>query len=284
MRFIGFILFSSVFLFMIGCTGCKKTTDVTDNDITFDSIQAQNTYHLFNDPSKPACNLRINFTYPSDFADKKQLNALQSIFISKYFGDSFANKTPQEAIDAYTKEFIENYKEFETDQEADNQAYEFGDEGRDSSLSYFESSNNIIYFNKGGILSCAVYFENYIKEGAYDTKKIYGYSIDLNTAKSINQKDIFCEDCLDKISSVILKKLAEMNNVSDVKDLENEGFHDVGTITPNNNFLINDQGITYIYNEGDIAPYVMGRMEVFLPYKEISLFLNPQGPVAKLVP
>lgn len=282
MKLIGFTLISSIFLFLIGCTGCQKTRNVVDNDIRFDSIQTQETYHLFNDKSKPSCNLQINFTYPSDYSDKKILKTLQSIFVGKYFGDNFANKTPQEAIEAYKKEYIDSYKQFESENNAEGIAYDFDEEGPGSSFSYYESSKNTIVFNKGDILCCSVYFENYTG-GAHGAHKLYGYSIDLSTGKLITERDIFCEGCLDKVASVIVRKIADKNNVSDPKELENIGYTDTEEMIPNGNFLINEEGITYIYNEYEIAPYVMGRTEVLLPYNEISIFLNPEGPVARLV-
>lgn len=283
MKAVRFTLLPSLFLLLSCCSGCKKTSTATDNDITFDSIRVEKTYHLFNDTTKPACDLQVRFVFPSDYADKKLLKSLQAIFVGKYFGDNFESKPPKEAVAAYVKEYIDSYKEFEKidNDDPDGPDFELEDGENSPSFSFFEKSHNSIYFNKEGILSFLVSFENY-RGGAHGSHLLYGYSVDLNTGKVISDRDIFCENCLDNIAGIIKNKIAEQNKVSEPEELENIGYFDLEKIVPNSNFLLNEKGITYIYNEYEIAPYVMGKTEVFLPYNEISFFLNPRSPVMKL--
>lgn len=58
-------LAASGFLFSCG-DKMKKDT----GSLEFDSIQVNKTVHLFGDTSKPACNLLINFAYPSKSSDR----------------------------------------------------------------------------------------------------------------------------------------------------------------------------------------------------------------------
>lgn len=65
---------SLIALFFLGMfvTGCNTNTKQTaDNDIKFDSIRVDRTYHLLNNPDNPNCNLQLNFTYPAKFSDKE---------------------------------------------------------------------------------------------------------------------------------------------------------------------------------------------------------------------
>ena len=62
---------SLIALFFLGMfvTGCNTNTKQTaDNDIKFDSIRVDRTYHLLNNPDNPNCNLQLNFTYPAKFS------------------------------------------------------------------------------------------------------------------------------------------------------------------------------------------------------------------------
>jgi len=265
---------SSLFLLLACCTGCKKTNTITNNDIAFDSIQIHEVYHLFNDTAKPSCDLQINFIYPVKFGDEKALNNLQALFVSKYFGDNFIGKTPAEAARSYTEEYLKSYKEVEEEYNENEEISQ--------TFSYYENSFNSIHFNKGGILACMVFFENYMG-GAHGSHQLYGYSIDLNTGKLISDKDIFYENCMDKVADIIVNKLMEQNNLTDRKELEDSGYTDIEKIVPNDNFLIDEQGITYIYNEYEIAPYFIGKTKIFLPYNEISLFIKPESAVKTLI-
>ena len=53
------ILSVSGFLF-----SCHDKMNKNTGALQFDSIQVNETAHLFNDTAKPACNIIINFAYP----------------------------------------------------------------------------------------------------------------------------------------------------------------------------------------------------------------------------
>jgi hypothetical protein len=286
MKSLNLSLMIVLFTFLAGCNGCKKTGNATNPvEITFDSIQETATYHLFNDTTKPYCNLRIHFTYPAACPDTNLLQSLQTIFIAKYFGNDYLGKTPAEVIEIYKKQYIENYRQFEQDKKFDRSVYSLAEghaDAGDSPFSYYEVSENRILFNQNGILSFTVYSENFTG-GAHGAHKLTACVVDLNTGALLTESDIFCENYTDAIAGAIVQKILQKNNLSKPEELENIGYMDVKGITPNGNFSADDKGITYIFNEYEIAPYVMGRTEVFLPYSEINLYINKQGPLARLV-
>ena len=85
---------SLIALFFLGMfvTGCNTNTKQTaDNDIKFDSIRVDRTYHLLNNPDNPNCNLQLNFTYPAKFSDKEILKKIQNDFVLSYFGENYEN-------------------------------------------------------------------------------------------------------------------------------------------------------------------------------------------------
>lgn len=52
----------------------------------------------------------------------------------------------------------------------------------------------------------------------------------------------------------------------------------------NNNFLITKEGLTFLFNAYEVAPYVMGPIEIQIPYGAIKDLINPQGPLVSLLP
>ena len=110
---------SLIALFFLGMfvTGCNTNTKQTaDNDIKFDSIRVDRTYHLLNNPDNPNCNLQLNFTYPAKFSDKEILKKIQNDFVLSYFGENYENLSPEEAVAKYTEDYLNNYKELEARQ------------------------------------------------------------------------------------------------------------------------------------------------------------------------
>ena len=264
-------------VFVSGCNiGTKKTTD---NDVTFDSISVDKTYHLLENPENPNCNLQINFTYPAKYDNKDILKKIQQQFVYSYFGDGYENLSPEEATAKYTEDYLNNYKDLEDEYKAEVAKADETPVG--AWFSYFEMSSDDIAYNKNDILSYTVNFENYTG-GAHGAHSFTNHVIDMKTGNPIKEDDIFIEGFQEDLAQILIDRIAKHNTVENPKELENIGFFSIDEIFPNGNFLIDDNGITYTFNEYEIAAYVVGATNVHLPYEEIQYLLKKESPIAHL--
>ena len=264
-------------VFVSGCNiGTKKTTD---NDVTFDSISVDKTYHLLENPENPNCNLQINFTYPAKYDNKDILKKIQQQFVYSYFGDGYENLSPEEATAKYTEDYLNNYKDLEDEYKAEVAKADETPVG--AWFSYFEMSSDDIAYNKNDILSYTVNFENYTG-GAHGAHSFTNHVIDMKTGNLIKEDDIFIEGFQEDLEQILIDRIAKQNTVENPKELENIGFFSIDEIFPNGNFLIDDNGITYTFNEYEIAAYVVGATNVHLPYEEIQYLLKKESPIAHL--
>ena len=264
-------------VFVSGCNiGTKKTTD---NDVTFDSISVDKTYHLLENPENPNCNLQINFTYPAKYDNKDILKKIQQQFVYSYFGDGYENLSPEEATAKYTEDYLNNYKDLEDEYKAEVAKADETPVG--AWFSYFEMSSDDIAYNKNDILSYTVNFENYTG-GAHGAHSFTNHVIDMKTGNLIKEDDIFIEGFQEDLAQILIDRIAKQNTVENPKELENIGFFSIDEIFPNGNFLIDDNGITYTFNEYEIAAYVVGATIVHLPYEEIQYLLKKESPIAHL--
>lgn len=264
-------------VFVSGCNiGTKKTTD---NDVTFDSISVDKTYHLLENPENPNCNLQINFTYPAKYDNKDILKKIQQQFVYSYFGDGYENLSPEEATAKYTEDYLNNYKDLEDEYKAEVAKADETPVG--AWFSYFEMSSNDIAYNKNDILSYTINFENYTG-GAHGAHSFTNHVIDMKTGNLIKEDDIFIEGFQEDLAQILIDRIAKQNTVENPKELENIGFFSIDEIFPNGNFLIDDNGITYTFNEYEIAAYVVGATNVHLPYEEIQYLLKKESPIAHL--
>lgn len=267
-----------VTIFMIGCQ--TKTSKKTENDIQFNKLEVEKIYHLLENKDNPNCNLVLSFTYPEKYANAAILEKIQTLFISSYFGEAYEGFTPQEAINRYTEDYLEAYKDLEEDfKEELKKADEFP---VGSWYSYYESASNEVTFNMNDILSYTVYFENYTG-GAHNAHSLTNHVINLKTGEFINEKDIFVEGFENALAQLLVEKIAEQNEVENTKALENIGFFSIDEIYPNGNFLVDDEGITYAFNEYEIAAYVVGITHVQLPYSNILHLLKKESPISHLL-
>lgn len=257
-------------------TSCNPAPVNKDNDIAFDSIRVDKKYHLLNDEKNPNCDLNINFIFPSKLENPDVLKELQHQFVFLYFGEEYQNMTPQEAVQKYSSNYINQYKELEDDFKMDSQN---NDSPVSAWYSYFETTFNEIIYNKNNILSCVTNFENYTG-GAHGSHGYSNNSFNLKTGKPIMEKDIFVDNFEEDLSKILVEKIAEEKKVEKIEDLENIGFFSIDEIYPNGNMLLTEEGILYTFNEYEIAAYVVGAVHVLLPYDEISFLLKPESPVA----
>ncbi len=265
--------------FLIGCKEKKEGAAAHNNDIKFQTIRIEKTYHMLDNNDNPGCNLEIKFTYPDKYSHPEILKELQKQFISSYFGDYYDEMSPEEAVAAYTEDYLKNYQSLEDDFK-DELSHEDGS-SVSAWFSYYETSSNDVTYNKNGLLSYSVAFEGYTG-GAHGAHSFTNHVLNLETGQAVTEEDIFVEDYQDKLAEILVDHIATANEVKDPKELENIGFFSIDEIYPNGNFLVDDSGLTYDFNEYEIAAYVVGNTKVKLPWKEIRHLLKQESPVSLL--
>lgn len=261
-------------------TGCKPTSSSpTENDIAFDSIEVRKTYHLLEEANNPSCELQIKFLYPKKYAHSDVLPSIQKAFISAYFGELYNALSPADAVARYVEDYLKEYKELEPDFVEESKNEDIGSVS--SWFSYYENSTNEILYNKNGLLSFSVFIENYTG-GAHGGHLVTNRTLNLQTGNFVREDEIFIDGYQDELSQLIVQALTADNNLTAAIELENIGFFSVEEIFPNKNFYVNEEGITYTFNEYEIANYVMGAIEVTLTYDHIRHLLREESPIAKL--
>lgn len=270
----------ALFLISMFVGGCNTgTKEMTDNDIAFDSVRVDKSYHLLENPENPNCNLQINFTFPAKYENKEILKKIQQQFVNSYLGESYETLSPEEAVVRYTEDYLSNYKGLTDEFKAEMAKADESPVG--AWFSYYEMSSNDIAYNKNDMLSYTVNFENYTG-GAHGAHSFTNHVINLKTGDVIKEEDIFIENFQDDLAQILVDRIAKQNNIDNPKELESVGFFSIEEIFPNGNFLVDDYGITYTFNEYEIAAYVVGATNVHLPYEEIQYLLKRESPIAHL--
>ena len=103
--------------------------------------------------------------------------------------------------------------------------------------------------------------------GAHGNSSRFFYNFDLSTAGLLTEKDLFVENYQEPLTQLIKQQIVEDNaEIESVADLNDFHFFE-DQIKPNNNFYVNADGLVYVYNPYDIAPYSTGQTEVALLLK-----------------
>jgi hypothetical protein len=249
---------------------CQTKRNTIENEITYTAINVDESYPLLNNPDNPKYELKLSFTYPATYKDEKILKKIRDLFLSSFLNDTCENCVPDTAIAQYVESRKLDYKALEE---------EFKEEAKnpeENALARFfrhEIRSNEVVFNKGGLISFNVYAENYIG-GAHSAHTLTNYVIDVQRGTFITEDELFVDGFKDKLSQILIKNIAAKNGLDDPKQLEEIGFFDISKIVPNGNFLIDATGITYSFNEYEIAAYAAGIINVHVSFDEIKDILR----------
>jgi hypothetical protein len=214
--------------------------------------------------------LRISFIYPVDFQDKAVLKSVQKLFVLDYFGSEYADMTPENAAEKYAEDYLNSIRE---------EGKVFNEEI--PPVEYYDLSDNQILYNRNHLLSVGAGRETF-SGGAHGAHSYVSRVIDLKTGQPLSETDLFVDDYRDDLAKIIVDNIAVSFNVDNVPELENLGFFNVNEIAPNGNFYVDDTGITYIFNEYEIAVYAIGPVVVLLPYGKVRHLIRADGPLADI--
>ncbi len=258
-----FLLLLSAFTLTVFLS-CRKNKEMEMRELSY----AHRFYLNSADTALGALVVNINMEMPDKYFDNEILTNVRKQLIAKVFGEQYNSIPVDSLIPKYVDKLHKNYL-------------------RDYDEAFQESvkkSGGINLSNEINIDGVSLYLDEKILSYSYESYAYLGgahgnsnrmiYNYDLTNAHPIKERDLFIPEykalLTQLIKDQILEQSAEIGSVADLNDLnfwEDE-------IKPNDNFYISDEGLVYIFNPYEIAPYSMGQTEVTLPYEKLKPLLK----------
>ena len=268
------LIFSTLILFLFfSCT--SKTIKTEEKDFV-------KRYYLAKDTTKGSLSIDIEVEIPTEFADSNVLKSIRSTIISNLFGGEYIALKNDSLAPFFAKELLADYKRNNEGliNELDSTSrYSFNNEHTVSGFSLL--SDKIIY---------AYGIERYVyMGGAHGLETRNYYNFNLKTGKVITEKDLYKPNFQTALAQLIKARIVEeskefkdQKNADPITNLDETDFW-TDSIKPNGNFYITDEGINYVFNPYEIAPYYMGQTEVTLPFERLKNLLKPNSIIGYLV-
>ncbi|MGC3979082.1 MAG: DUF3298 domain-containing protein [Paludibacteraceae bacterium] len=209
--------------------------------------------------------VRINAELPEKFHNKEILENVQKQIIAKIFGEKYTHVDNDSIIAMYTRVLYQNFKD---DYAADFQEI-VKNKGDRPTINNEIDVEGISMFLDNNILSYS--FESYIYfGGAHGNTNRLLYNFDLSNAHIIKESDLFIPEYKESLTALIKEQIVEESaEIESVADLNDFDFW-ADQIKPNGNFYIDEEGLVYVFNQYEIAPYSMGQTEVTLPFEKLK--------------
>jgi uncharacterized protein DUF3298/peptidoglycan-N-acetylmuramic acid deacetylase PdaC-like protein len=214
----------------------------------------------------PVAEIELTLIYPIVNINYNGIvDSVSMIITTGFFGNNFINTNPDSMLTNFEEEYYTNYKDQNADR-IDNGA----------SFSWQKIVNMSVLHNSNYLL-CVEYLKYAYSGGAHGMTNIAYDNIDLENGKLLVYEDIFGNDTRDSISVLLTKQLYIDKKIPADLSLKDAGFF-VESIIPNHNFYLNNNGVGFLYNSYEIAPYSFGQTRVFLSFDKIKKFISNDSP------
>jgi len=229
--------------------------------LTFSEATVNKTFALSDNADSPKSEVKMQVLYAANNDGRAKLinNAIEEEFFM------MTNLTMQQAVDSFANGRGNSYrKDFRELYEKDKNSEERG--------AWFDNHYDIktrTEQNADTIVNYIAEIETY-EGGAHGlfTKGVINFST--NTGKPVTLTEVLLPGYEKRLNEILLDKLIKQTGSKDINGLKEKGYLYSMDMGPSQYYLINDKGITFIYNQYEIAPYSTGITELNLNWDELE--------------
>lgn len=264
------LLRSWAVIFLVGVAFCIDgvVRGLDTGSVVTKTYVLQKTVYLTPEKQDSLC-LDLQYAYPVALpAHDSVLHAIQTQIKTELFGEAFADMDPDHALSAYAALNHTRYLQ-------DNQplADEWGDRDHGSAFCEDLVVNASPAGMARGILSYAEDIYSYTG-GAHGLGICLLKNYSLATGQPVHEEDLFIDDYFEPLCTMLVEALIHQTENADTeRELRKLGYS-IEDIVPNDNFFVSEEGITYVYMPYEIAPYALGRTDIFLPWSVLTSVLK----------
>lgn len=258
-----------------GCNGQKQI----DSE-TVKTVKVEEQAHLQDDTVSPACKITIDYSYlaESDAADSIAQRINRTIQ-AHVLGKEYIRMNPEVAVDSFKNTYINNYRK---------DVNEFYQEDikngtpKDELPTWYNYEYGLTtHFSEGkeGILNFIAETFEYTG-GAYPNSWNKWMNFEKNTGKLLALKDVFMAGSEKPMSDMLLEELItematrlEDSSITSLEGLQNAGILNSTNMYVPDNFLLEKEKVSFLYNKYDIAPYAVGVITLSLPYTSVEKYM-----------
>ena len=222
----------------------------------------------------------IRYAYPVAVnASNEVLAKLQRAVCRTVLGEAFLDMRPQQAIEAYAamkhNEYIQNNLPLLQEWAIDHEDEPLGETlfNEELIISAAPITDHLPLTPNHLLWSYTMDVYEY-NGGAHGNRYLLIQNYDLQTGDAVSEQDLFIDDYYEPLKALLLEALIVQTDEAETKkDLRRLGYS-VADVVPNENFYVTPEGITYVYNPYEIAPYAMGCIQISLPWDSVRHLLR----------
>lgn len=249
------------------------------DDSPYKHIFKEEEAHLTEDASSPFCDFSVDYTYLDEEGDSIA-TLINRTIQGEFLGNDYASLTPEEAVDSFMNVYIRDYRKETGELYQVDRAKGTSDEEIPAWYNQTYSLVTFIEEGHGGIInvSANVFVDT---GGAHPHQWSQWLNFDFESGKLLTKDDVFLASAKADIERMLLDHLMLMQaeiypdeSLKTLEDLQQKGFLQMTNMYIPDNFLLYKEGVSFLFNRYDIAPYSAGEIVIEIPYEEIGYCLK----------
>lgn len=254
-------------LIMGSCGGLKhKTTELGADSVALRTVNViDTTSYMLGNALKCSVTAEAAITYPEGYKDDTTTEHLQQLFATSVLDVPADSLKLDETFGRFVKNVLGQYGD-EVDE------VEYDKDERVVVYDYNSKTSIRPVYNKNGIISFGK--EEVTMKNDKVTMITHTYTnISLRSMTVIELNNIFPEESVADVSDLLKRKLLQQLNAKDEGDLMDMGYFNLDNLVAHNNFVIGDDGISWIFGIYEIACYSVGETVILLDYETLKPYM-----------
>jgi hypothetical protein len=216
----------------------------------------------------PIAEIEITLIYPTnEYINPDVTDSVSRIIVSSIFGSGFQVADPDSMLINFEEEYFDEYVK-------QNENWH---ESGGASFDWEKVISMSVVYNSSYML-CLEYLKYAYSGGAHGMTNISYDIIYLDNGELLTFADVFSEEATAGLSEKLTAQLRKDYSIPDEVALKDAGFF-VDEVQPNRNIYVNGNGVGFLYNSYEIAPYSQGATNIFLEWKQIEELVKMGTPV-----
>lgn len=231
--------------------------------ISFESVIFDKTFALA-EGLQDSLTVTMDIEYPV-LPDNDRSKAIANAITCTLFGNGYSGLTPSEAAAVWADSLAADYRG--SNLELLEMLEKSGDKGPYMGMSWTTDKQGKMTGTYKDVISYRTATYTYTG-GAHGSTWEANLNFDRKSGKLLEQEDVFAEGFEGQVRKLLMKHL------NDGRDENSQISLLVDEIEPNGNFTIGPEGITFTYNQYEIAAYAFGIIDILIPADEIKPYLK----------
>lgn len=189
-------------------------------------------------------------TYP-EFSDER---------INQYVQNNLVLDSGQSSLEQMAKEFIREYDRF----------YDQAEYKR----TWFQETRDSVNIQTKSYIGFSSFYYAYTG-GAHGNYYTWYHNYNVNTHEALSLTDLIAEKDQEALTSIAEGIFRKQENLDPKTPLDSGYFFENAKFHLPDNFILQKQGILFLYTIYEIKPYVSGETKLLMPYSAIQTLLTP---------